>query len=508
MPQLLQNLKKVKVAFTLCMLPIGLLAQLSLSPFFGNHMVVQRNRPIHFWGKGQPQTTVVLKLGNTTKETTVEKDSTWSLYLKRHKASSEPMGLLIVNGGKRIEINNIMVGDVWLCIGQSNMEWPMEREMYFKNANGFAGDSLLRFYNPTYAGKNIYNKIFVDSIASQLTPEGFYRGNWQECDSTSVNTMSAVGYYFGKTIMDTEAVPIGLIHLAIGGAPIETFIDRKSFLRNPRFKNKVKGNWLDNDELPVWVRERGRQNVGGAKNVPQDNLGPNHAFKPGFAYEAGVRPLMKMPIRGIVWYQGESNAQELDRVEEYGELQEMMVKAYRRQWKDPDMPFLWAQLSSIDTVHYKSRFWPEFRNEQRKLLDRIQNSGMAVTSDIGARHDVHPINKKAVGERLARWALSTVYGHDEVPSGPLPKKAKYKNGNIIVTFRYGKGLTTSDGEAPRGFSLDGKSPILAFIDERDRIVIPSPQKPKKLYYAWKPWTDANLVNAGQLPASTFKVSVK
>lgn len=507
MVHLQNDLKKAKAAFALCMLPIGLLAQLSLPPFFGDDMVLQRNRPIHFWGKGQPHSTVVLKLGNTTRETTVEKDSTWSLYLKRHQASSAPMDLLIVNVEERIEFSNILVGDVWLCIGQSNMEWPMEREMYFKNSIEYGKDSLLRFYNPTYAGKNVYNRIFGDSIVSRLTPEAFYKGNWQESDSTSVNTMSAVGYYFGKTIMDAETIPIGLIHLAIGGAPIETFIDRKSFLRNSRFKSKVKGNWLDNDQLPVWVRERGRQNVGGAKNVPQDSLGPNHAFKPGFAYEAGIQPLMRMPIRGIVWYQGESNAQEPERVEEYGELQEMMVNAYRRQWKDPDMPFLWAQLSSIDTVHYRSRFWPEFRNEQRKLLDRIQNSGMVVTIDVGARHDVHPTNKKAVGERFARWALSTIYGADEVPSGPLPKKARYKNGNVILTFRYGSGLTTSDGKALRGFSLDGKSPVRAFI-ERDRVVIPYPQKSNFLYYAWQPWTDANLVNSRQLPASTFKVSIK
>lgn len=496
-----------KAAFGLFLLPMGLLAQLALPPFFGDHMVLQRDRPIAIWGKGRPNAKVLARLGGSSKETTVAKDSTWILYFEKREASPDPIDLFFEQDEERIRFGNILIGDVWLCIGQSNMEWPMERELHFREQGEEYRDASLRFYNPTYGGKNVYNQKFGDSLLKRLTPGNFYRGHWQPSDAHSVKTMSAVGYYFGKAIMQAENIPMGLIHLAIGGAPIETFIDRRTLGDDPRFKDKVRGNWLDNGDLPVWIRERGRQNVGGTNHVPGDSLGPNHAFKPGFAFGAGIRPLLKMPIRGIIWYQGESNAQEPQRVEEYGDLQKMMVGDYRRQWKDLDMPFLWAQLSSIDTVDYHSRYWPEFRNGQRLLLDRIPHSGMAVTSDIGARNDVHPRNKKAVGHRLAQWALSTVYGRDVVPSGPLPRKAKYRNGKVIVHFRHGRGLKTSDNGALRGFSLDGKSAAKAFMD-RDRVVIPSPKKPRFLYYGWQPWTDANLINREGLPASTFKVGVK
>ena len=217
--------------------------------------------------------------------------------------------------------------------------------------------------------------------------------------------------------------------------------------------------------------------------------------------------MAQMPIKGILWYQGESNAQEPERVYEYAELQKSMIEDYRKQWKQHEMPFYWAQLSSIDSSRYKSRYWPQFRNKQRKLLEEIDYGGMAVTSDIGAKNDVHPTNKKDVGNRLARWALNNVYSHGIMPSGPLPYSAVYKDGKVVVSYEYSDGLTSSDGKPLRGFSLDGKNSVKADI-QKDKIVIPTVRKPKFLYYAWRPWSDANLVNVEKLPASTFKLKVE
>jgi sialate O-acetylesterase len=213
-------------------------------------------------------------------------------------------------------------------------------------------------------------------------------------------------------------------------------------------------------------------------------------------------------VNGILSYQGESNAQEMERVNEYAALSKLMIDDYRKQWRQKSLPFYFVQLSSIDTAKYKSHFWPKFRDEQRKMLQLIPNCGMAVCSDIGARDDVHPTNKKDVGERLARWALNKTYSQHIIPSGPLPVKAIYSKGKLVVSFQYtGNGLKTSDGKPLRSFSVDGRNDIDAIIDDFG-IIIAVSSKPEYIYYGWKPFSDANLVNSENLPASTFKIKVQ
>ncbi|WP_339655144.1 sialate O-acetylesterase [uncultured Maribacter sp.] len=485
----------------------SILGQLSVPKFFTDNMVLQRDKAVHLWGKGNPDTFLKVQFGEETVTARVGQDSNWSILLKKRRANPNPQSILITHRQQKIMLANILIGDVWLCIGQSNMEWPMEKEMHFEKEVKKANRPLLRFYNPSYAGKSIYNEIFTDSVLRLLGKKDFYMGKWQVSDSNSVRKMSAVGYYFAKELLEKKHVPIGLINMAIGEAPIETFVAVKAMENHPKFTRKAKGNWLTNEELPVWIRERGHQNVGKIPVIHHDELGPNHAFKPGFAFAAGIEPMAQMPIKGILWYQGESNAQEPERVYEYAELQKSMIEDYRKQWKQHEMPFYWAQLSSIDSSRYKSRYWPQFRNKQRKLLEEIDYGGMAVTSDIGAKNDVHPTNKKDVGNRLARWALNNVYSHGIMPSGPLPYSAVYKDGKVVVSYEYSDGLTSSDGKPLRGFSLDGKNSVKADI-QKDKIVIPTVRKPKFLYYAWRPWSDANLVNVEKLPASTFKLKVE
>ena len=185
-----------------------------------------------------------------------------------------------------------------------------------------------------------------------------------------------------------------------------------------------------------------------------------------------------------------------------------MVDDYRKKWKQPQLPFYFVQLSSIDTVKYKGQLWPQFRNEQRKMLQLIPNIGMAVCSDIGAKDDVHPTNKKDVGERLARWALNKLYKQNIVPSGPLPLNAVYSKEKVIVSFQYmAKGLKTSDGKAIREFSIDGKNETEANFGDSG-IIIPVISKPQYIYYGWKSFSDGNLINSENLPASTFKITVK
>jgi sialate O-acetylesterase len=491
------------------LLPLVTASQLTMARIFSDNMVLQRDQPVHFWGTGIPGQRVTVLFARQSKATIVKADSSWDVYFKKHSADAQPQTIVVNCDKANIELKNILIGDVWLCSGQSNMEWAMSKEMHFRSEVSHTDQPLIRLYNPSPAGRYVYGIAYTDSLNKRLNTEDFYQDmDWQLCDSNTVKPMSAVGYYFAKNIVEYESVPIGLINLSIGGAPIETFINRTTLQNNKQFAAKVKGNWLENEALPEWIRERGKQNIGENKNGYGDDLGLNHAYKPGFAYSSGIEPIIMMPIKGVLWYQGETNSLEHARVKEYRRLLHLMIDDYRAKWKQPTMPFYWVQLSSIDTTKYKSKYWPQFRDEQRRLLSEVKNSGMAVCSDIGSKDNVHPANKKAVGQRLARWALNKTYKRNVVPSGPLPLQAKYSNGSIVISFQYpANGLQTSDGKPVRGFSLDGKTGITAQV-QKSTIVIPVKEKPACVYYAWEPFTDANLVNSALLPASTFKIKVQ
>ena len=487
--------------------PLTAQAQLQLARIFTDDMLLPRDKPACIWGLAGPGELVTVSFGYETKSTHARKDSTWCVYLTALKANPDPQVLFVCAGKDSLAVRNILVGDIWLCIGQSNMEWPVANEMNFKHELGDSDQPLLRFYNPDYAGKRVFGTPYTDSIVQLLVPERFYQGRWQVCDSISIKAMSAVAYYFGKAIVGQANVPVGLINLSIGGAPLETFIDKSALRTSRQFSAKIDGDWMMNDALPVWVRERGQQNVGALPHVASDENGKNHPYKPGFACSAGIEQLSPMAIAGVICYQGESNAQEMERVREYAALSRLMMKNYRKRWKSGRLPFYFVQLSSIDSVNYKSQLWPQFRDEQRKMLQLIPHSGMAVCSDIGSRDDVHPKNKKDVGERLARWALSAPYGYQLIPSGPLPHKVIYKGGKVILSFEFkADGLKTVDGSAVKGFSLDGINDVEAFLED-GCIVIYTRKKPDYIYYGWKPFSDGNLVNSEGLPASTFRISM-
>lgn len=482
-------------------------AQVKPAMIFSDNMVLQREQPVHVWGSAIPGKKVDVTFAGQKKSVLTKKDSSWQVVFAPQKATTQPQAIIIRSGTETKTFNNILVGDVWLLSGQSNMEWPMGREMHWAAEKKGAQQPLIRLNNPPPAGRNVYGVAYTDSLNRRLTKDSFYLWNgWTVCDSNTVKNTSAVGYYFARSIVQNENIPIGLINLSIGGAPIETFISREALQNSRQFAKKLVGNWLENMHLPAWIRERGEQNVGKKKSGFGDSLGPNHAYKPGFAFESGVEPLLPFPIKGVLWYQGESNSLEKERVEEYKDLLHLLIRDYRKGWKQPNLPFYWVQLSSIDTANYQSKYWPQFRDEQRKLLGDVVNGGMAVISDIGFRNDVHPTNKKAVGERLARWALKQEYKKNIVPSGPLPLKAIYRDGKLVVSFQYATSLRTADGQPLRGFSLDGKTETEAGI-ENNRVVIRTANKPAFVYYAWKPFADANLVNGENLPASTFQLNV-
>lgn len=497
----------MRISFLICLIiPLVLKAQFTVAPYFSDNMVLQRDQPIHVWGRASPGIKISVSLLNQKKFAIVQLDSSWNIYFNPTMANSQPSKLIIESGAYKKVFKNVLIGDIWLCIGQSNMQFTMQQEMHYKEELKNAKQPLLRFYNPTYIGQDVYNKLFSDSMLQRLNQANFYsQTSWNQSDSQNFSSMSAVGYYFGKELVSDIHIPIGLINLSVGGAPIETFINQDILKKTT---NKVNGNWINNNTIPIWVRTRATQNVGGLLNAPFDNYGPSHAFKPGFIFNAGINSLTKFPIKGVIWYQGESNAQEIERVNEYGKLFKLMVNDYRSKWALPKLPFYFAQLSSIDTINYKGQLWHYFREEQRQLVKGIKYTGMAVTSDLGFKNDVHPTNKKQVGERLALLALNKTYSRKIISSGPLPISANYVNNEIIIAFENAKeGLFVSEGLTVNGFSVNGLKGIDAVI-KKDKIVIKYSTKPQFVYYGWQPYSKGNLVNKSQLPASTFKIIVK
>lgn len=500
-------MKNIFTAILFC--PLLSIAQLKVAGIFSDNMLLQRDKPVKIWGKGIPGSSISVLFSNTKRNTVVDNDSAWLVTFQKQKANTHPQSLLVASGAERIEFKNILVGDIWICTGQSNMEWPMVKEQHWKTEIHYSNQSHIRLLNPSPVGRNVFGVLYSDSLIKRLTAEKFYEWNgWQQCDSNSVQLLSAVAYYFAKKIYDETGIPIGIVNLSVGGAPLETFIDKEALKKSKQFSGKVNGDWLVNTTLPFWIRERGKQNVGTLQKAPADENGKHHPYKPGMAYEAGIKPLLSMPINGILCYQGESNAQETERVNEYAALSKLMIDDYRKKWRQPQLPFYFVQLSSVDTMKYKGQLWPEFRNEQRKMLDLIPNSGMAVCSDIGAKDDVHPTNKKDVGNRLARWALNKTYKLDIIPSGPLQLQAVFKKDKVIISFQFmGKGLSTSVGGALKGFSLDGKNEVEAVIGDSGVIIFAN-EKPEYVYYGWTPFSNGNLVNSENLPASTFKIKVQ
>lgn len=483
-------------------------AQFNLDPFFSDHMVWQRDQPVRIWGKGKPGTKLSLHFGTQQKFTQIGTDSNWRIQLAPLPLNRKAEKLRVSGSGKTIVVKDILVGDVFLCFGQSNMSWPMRNSSDFQEAMREPDCSEIRWWNPDYVGKNFYGKVFTDSVIRRMQPQSYYEGKWELCDAQSLPGMSAVAFYFAQEIYRSQKIPIGLIQLAIGGAPIETFVPREVMAAHASFGQKLEGNWLYNAHLPEWIRERGIQNLGKLHNVADDNSGPNHGYKPGFAYESGIKPLLDFPIKALLFYQGESNAQEWARLEEYNELNRLMVEAYRKGWKNDRLPFYFMQLSSIDTLKYKGQLWGHFRDQQRLLMEQLPYSGMAVCSDWGERHDVHPRNKQEPGRRLAIWVLHDLYEKDICPSGPLPLSATYANGLLRIRFRHAcGGLQTKEDKELLGFSTVDINKLEARIVGNE-VQITLAHKPNWIYYGFAPFSDGNLINGQGLPASTFKIHVE
>lgn len=486
------------IAKTVCQKLTGNFGGLQLASVFASHMVLQRNKPVKFYGTANASEKINIIFNKKQQAIIADDNGKWSVEFAAMKAGG-PFTAVFVAANKKIVVDDILIGEVWLCSGQSNMYFPLSSainsEDEMKSAEKNSSLRLLKMQPIVETNEYAWDSSTLDKI-NELQ---YFSGTWQQCDSGKAKTFSAVAYYFGKKLQEHLHVPVGLIEVAVGGSTTESWVDRYSMEHHPVLVNEL-NNWRKSDFFQPWVRARADTNLKNATNPKQ-----RHPYDPSYNFEAGIQPFIGFPVAGVIWYQGESNAHNI-------ELHEIvfpeLVKSWKQQW-GYNFPFYYVQLSSINRPS-----WPAFRYSQLQLLNRIPNSGMAVSSDLGHPTDVHPRQKKPVGERLAALALHFKYHQKNiVPCGPIPLNAVKQHHKIVISFQYADGLKTSDGKALRGFKLlnDKGIPVEAnaFI-QNNKVIIPVNKNiiTTEVLYGWQPFTDANLANGAKLPASTFRLKIQ
>lgn len=494
-------------------------SELRLPAIFQNGMVLQRLQPVHVWGQapaGQAVEARIIQAGTSkgvlsSQVAEAAADGTFSLYLPPLNGGGPYT--LIVSAGNQVRIcREVWMGEVWLCSGQSNMELRVS-ETNTRAEDLSRADTLsrLHLYNmeslcPLYAVK------WSASLADSIDSGHFIRpARWERCSAQAAAHFSAIGFSFGRMLADSLGCHVALICNAVGGSTTEGWIDSLSLKRE--VPEMLRGSWLDNDSIMLWARDRARYNLQlvGAQ-------GHTHPYEPGYLYRAAIAPIAGFTLRGVLWYQGESNA---ELVSLHERLFPLLERSWRTAWADSLLPFYTVQLSSIST----RPTWPAFRDSQRRLALRLPHTWMTVCSDVGDSLDVHPRQKRIVGQRLARQALCHTYGHTGVvPSGPEPLRAVTdEKGRVTVDFALARGLHFATAARPEWFELRGADgrwhPALtvttgqpgahAPAGSEGSVFLSTPRvpRPTAVRYAWTPFTRASLQNGASMPCSTFSLSI-
>jgi sialate O-acetylesterase len=477
-------------------------AGVTLPGVLADHMVIQRGLPVHVWGKAAEGESVAVTFRGSTRSATADSIGQWSVYLPPAEAGG-PFELT-VKGNNRITLKDVMVGDVWVASGQSNMEFPVKEAINAPAEIASADHSGIRLFHV----KNRVAHYPLDDVVAEP---------WTSCTSDTVRDFSAVAYFFGRHLHEKLGVPIGLIETSWGGTPAEAWTSLHAlsadaslmpvFASWARMNDGEAAHQLRREkEMGEWRRAVDRAKTEG-KQPPGFPWEPNidSSWMPAGLYNAMIAPLTKFPIRGAIWYQGESNASR-ERAALYAHLFGTMIQDWRRAWGQGDFPFLFVQLANFKTE--PDAKWPELRDAQRQTL-ALANTGMAVTIDIGATDDIHPKNKQDVGTRLALAARAMTYGEKIEYSGPLFRQATPEGSSLRLWFDHVGGGLTAKGGSLSGFEIAGDErkfvPATAMIDGAT-IVVSSPfvSAPVGVRYAWSDDPRCNLYNAEGLPASPFR----
>lgn len=476
-------------------------AAVTLPAVFSHHMVLQSGKPVPVWGTAGAHEEVTVSIAGQKKTAKADAEGKWSVKLDALTVSIEPQTLTIGD----TTIQDVLVGEVWLGSGQSNMG------MNVQGAKDFEG---------TKAAANLpHIRMFTESSASTTKAQTQGKGTWVVCSPETVGRFSATLFFFGRALHEVLKQPVGLINSSVGGTPIESWIDpdvqRASTGLKPFFEMmKEEDAKFDAEnvkaayerQMAKWTEDVKKAKAEG-KSLPRRPRDPiatrEKKGNVGGLFNGKIAPLIPFAIRGAIWYQGEANSAD-NKAPFYQKQLTLLATDWRKRWKD-EFPFAWVQLPNFTRA---GEGWPLMREQMMNALSTIPNSGMATTLDIGDPKNIHPTNKQEVGRRLAQWALGSVYQKD-VPAicGPLIDTATVKGGEFVLTFKHAKGLNAKGDLS--GFEMagaDGKwQPAEARIDGETVIVsAKTVSEPKHVRYAWKDNPVATLFNGADMPASTFR----
>jgi sialate O-acetylesterase len=480
---------------------LTLCSQVTLPKILASHMVIQRDLPVHVWGMGTPGASVSVSFRGESRSTSVDNLGRWSLYLPPGAAGGPfQMTIRSADSGSPIVLDDVLAGDVWVASGQSNMEFAMHQAATAKQDLPDADNPRMRLL--------IVKKNAADFPQSDIDTTG-----WNASTPESARDFSAVAWYFAREIEQREHVPVGVIDSTWGGTVAEawtrlTAMGEDSAL-NPLFASRGRMmEQLPTDMLEAkrLAREQAEARAAG-RPVPETPWRPDPAsWGPGNLWNGMIAPLTPFAIRGVIWYQGESNSK-LDRAPLYGRIFRTLIEDWRRGWGIGAFPFLFVQISNYKSDETED--WATLREQQVKTL-AIRNTAMAVTIDIGNPDDVHPTDKVDVGLRLARAARALSYGESIEYSGPMFREATPEGSELRIWLDHAKGLNARGGEVT-GFEVagkDGKFVSATAKIEGETIVVSSPSvvEPVEARYGWANSPQCNLFNGEGLPASPFRTA--
>jgi sialate O-acetylesterase len=478
-------------------------ADVTLPGLFTDHMVVQRDLPVHIWGKAVPDEAVTVTFRGGTQSAKADNLGRWSVYLAPGAAGG-PFGMT-VRGNNTIAFQDVLVGDVWVASGQSNMEFQLRQ----------AADATPEIAAAKYPR---IRRIRIAKKVSDYPLDDATTQSWMECNPETAASSSAVAYFFARNIQGKlGGVPIGIVESFWGGTPVEAWTSLRAIGEDAALM-PIFAEWARNTEswpaiqsrydkrLETWnqAAEKAKaDNTQAPPRPPRPQSSPGGEWTPAGLYNGMIAPLTPYPIRGVIWYQGENNATPT-RAPVYGRAFEAMIRDWRRVWGQGDFPFLYVQLAN-----YKANpSWPEVREAQRQTL-ALANTGMAVTIDIGNPGNVHPTNKQDVGLRLALAARAIAYGEKVEYSGPAFRQASRDGSSLRAWFDHVGGGLMAKGGTLKGFEVAGADrnfvPGEAKIDGASVIVSSATvASPVYVRYAWADNPECNLYNADGLPASPFR----
>jgi sialate O-acetylesterase len=496
------------VVLSLSILTAATRADVRLPDVIGSSMVLQQKQAIPIWGSAEPGETVTVAFGGQKKTVVAGGDGKWRVDLGKFASNFKPQTMTI-SGKNTIELKDILVGEVWLVAGQSNMQ-----RLLRETDNGEAVQSAAN--HPNIRLFNVSREVAFKRRAGKL-------GEWSACSPDSVKEFSAAGYYFGLEMEKELKVPIGLINSSYGGSQAEAWTPVEYLNASPDLKATVERTKIWDEERPKvkvgyaeaikkWREDSDKAKAAGARPSPSPSV-PDALRDYRIAssiYDGMIEPLIPFAIRGAIWYQGESNEA---RAEQYSILLPTMIRAWRERWGAGNFPFGIIQLPNYRQIKTdpEEAPWSFIREAQRRTALTTPNTGLIVTIDIGEASDIHPKNKLDVGKRMSRWALKNVYGR-KIVNEPVVVRVDAKNGKVVLSFtNVGTGLKIRAGDKLDEFAVAGEDKkwywAEAKIIGKDRVEVSSPNvtDPKAVRYAFNSNPKhPNLTNDSGLPVSPFR----